>query len=283
MPTNLTDVSTFSSPVAVPASGDSRTAASVSTPFQSLANRTKYLYDALLNGVLVGGDGCYSSAGADVRVPALKVLIGSALLSTSAETTVALSGLTAGTFYYVYAYNNAGAVGFEVSATPPDAGLVYKNGGTTHRYICAVLATAATTVRPFRKAGRDYTWRVSAIASEGLTALRAQPGAGTGTYATVTLAHWSTAHPFMPAHARIAKLCARQERTGGTGALQMNFRTNGDTTSPLFFSNGATTGDDYVNITFELETNSSSQIQWSAVGGGATTTNVTVDVLGFRE
>jgi hypothetical protein len=43
MPTNLTDSATFTSPVAVPAGSDSRTAASVQTPFQSLANRTYYL------------------------------------------------------------------------------------------------------------------------------------------------------------------------------------------------------------------------------------------------
>jgi len=50
MPTNLTDVSTFTSPVAVPADGDARNAASVETPFQSLANRTKYLKDTIEAG-----------------------------------------------------------------------------------------------------------------------------------------------------------------------------------------------------------------------------------------
>lgn len=51
MPTNLSDVSTFTSPVAVPADGDARNAASVQTPFQALANRTKWLYDKITNGV----------------------------------------------------------------------------------------------------------------------------------------------------------------------------------------------------------------------------------------
>ena len=50
MPTNLTDVSTFTSPVAVPADGDARNAASVETPFQSLSNRTKYLKDTIEAG-----------------------------------------------------------------------------------------------------------------------------------------------------------------------------------------------------------------------------------------
>src|SRR5690349_19116610 len=51
MPKNLTDVSSFTSPIVVPVGGDVRNAESVETPFQGLSNRTKYLYDAIVNGV----------------------------------------------------------------------------------------------------------------------------------------------------------------------------------------------------------------------------------------
>lgn len=44
MPENLTDADTFTDPVAVPTGGDSQTAASAKTPWQALANRTRYLY-----------------------------------------------------------------------------------------------------------------------------------------------------------------------------------------------------------------------------------------------
>lgn len=57
MPTNLVDDNTtYPSPVAVPAAGEPRTAASVRTPFQSVANRAAYLkrvLEELLNGTLV--------------------------------------------------------------------------------------------------------------------------------------------------------------------------------------------------------------------------------------
>lgn len=43
MPKSLTDAALFSSPVAVPLDAEPRTAGSVETPFQSLANRTYYL------------------------------------------------------------------------------------------------------------------------------------------------------------------------------------------------------------------------------------------------
>lgn len=45
MAKNLVEVATFTANVSVPEGADARTAASVETPFQALANRTKYLKD----------------------------------------------------------------------------------------------------------------------------------------------------------------------------------------------------------------------------------------------
>lgn len=47
MPQNITDVDEFTSPCSAPADGDTRNAASVLTPLQKLANRTRYLYNIL--------------------------------------------------------------------------------------------------------------------------------------------------------------------------------------------------------------------------------------------
>lgn len=47
MPQNITDVDEFTDPCTAPADGDTRNAASVLTPFQKLANRTRYLYNVL--------------------------------------------------------------------------------------------------------------------------------------------------------------------------------------------------------------------------------------------
>lgn len=62
MPTNLTDVNTFTTPVAVPAGSDTRNAASVQTPFQAVANRTHYLNErvkAALGGATGAGEWTY--------------------------------------------------------------------------------------------------------------------------------------------------------------------------------------------------------------------------------
>lgn len=44
MPKNLTDSDIFTTPISVPVDTDARNAASVETPFQALANRTKFLH-----------------------------------------------------------------------------------------------------------------------------------------------------------------------------------------------------------------------------------------------
>jgi hypothetical protein len=51
MSETLTESSTFTASIVVPTGGDTRNAASVKTPFQSLTNRTKYLNDLLTSGV----------------------------------------------------------------------------------------------------------------------------------------------------------------------------------------------------------------------------------------
>lgn len=51
MPTTITDVSTFTTPVLGPAGGEARTAASVLTGLQALANRTAYINDRLVAGI----------------------------------------------------------------------------------------------------------------------------------------------------------------------------------------------------------------------------------------
>lgn len=52
MPTNIIDVQTYTNPIVAPASGDPRTAASVATMGQGLANRTAYLGAIVASGLI---------------------------------------------------------------------------------------------------------------------------------------------------------------------------------------------------------------------------------------
>ena len=75
MPQTITDVSTFSSSVTPPAGGDLRNSASVLTPFQQLANRTRYLYDGLVQSLLPSNTATeryrYASRSMEVQVATL--------------------------------------------------------------------------------------------------------------------------------------------------------------------------------------------------------------------
>jgi hypothetical protein len=55
VPTNITDVSTFTAPIVTPASGDARTAASVAAPVQGLANRARWLVNQTRAGLTLSG------------------------------------------------------------------------------------------------------------------------------------------------------------------------------------------------------------------------------------
>lgn len=58
------------------------------------------------------------------------------------------SSLSAGTWYYVYLYNNAGTLTLELATTVPDASLAHKNGDTSRRYMGAVLAVSTSAILP---------------------------------------------------------------------------------------------------------------------------------------
>ncbi len=141
MATNLTDVSAFTSPVVAPADGDTRNAASITQGEQPLADRTRFLLNASVGQLLWNGrlrvDAVTTGIG--VYVGAIEsLLIGTSLLSQAAETEIAgalpLAGLSS--WYYVYAYDNAGTLALQASLDAPDAALVWKStGDLTHRYL----------------------------------------------------------------------------------------------------------------------------------------------------
>lgn len=56
---NLTETDTYTANVSVPDGADSRTAASVETPFQALTNRARYLYNRLIKLAGFYSDGTY--------------------------------------------------------------------------------------------------------------------------------------------------------------------------------------------------------------------------------
>ncbi len=75
------------------------------------------------------------------------------VLEVPSRITVVLSGLTAGSFYAVYVFDNAGTTAVEVSLTGPAApyrGTARsKTSDPTRRFLGWILAASATTMRKF--------------------------------------------------------------------------------------------------------------------------------------
>jgi len=174
------------------------------------------------------------------------------LIAGSGLTTTALSGRTGSTWYYVYAYNVAGVCTYEWSTTVPDPSCSTKTGDGTRAYVGCFYATGAATARPFRMIGGRYVYRTSAVAP--MLPLSAGTSAA---WADVSLT------AYVPPHARLAGLRAKVTWSSGVAALQA--RTKGDTTNQLEII--LSTGIEY--SLFELETDSSQQIQYKIVNGAS--------------
>jgi len=184
------------------------------------------------------------------------------LIAGSGLTTTALSGRSSNTWYYVYAYDNAGVCAYEWSTTVPDASASTKTGDGTRAYVGCFYATAAAVAKPFRAIGGRYLYRVSAIAS-----LLALSGGTAAAWADVGLT------AFLPPHVRIADLFASVAWSSGTAGLQV--RTKGDTTSQLEVILAA--GREYARL--EIETNASQVIEYQIVNGAS----ADLQVMGFSE
>lgn len=262
MPHNLTEVSTFTANVSVPDTGDARTAASVETPFQALANRAKYLKnendtriaDLLglkteLAGFSIGVRNVSSSNGTDIVVAAFaQRFIGGASYPAQTYASVAPGYSSVSTWHYLYAYDNSGAIAYERSTTGPDASYTFKTGDTSRVFVCSYYADSSGNVRPFFKSGNKYTWRRSAIASYAINST------GATSYVDLNLATWMSPLSTM---VRLECLCT----DSGSGIAQ--FRTNGDTANVT----KALQADVNPMDEFDIETDASQVIEFRVTGG----------------
>ena len=188
------------------------------------------------------------------------------LIAGTGLTTTALSGRSSNTWYYVYAYDNAGVCAYEWSTTVPDASGSCKTGDGTRAYVGCFRATAATTALPFRMVDGRYTYRTSAVAAASLQAY--YDATAEASYTDLSLA------AFMPPHTRAARL--RVLLAVITTATWAG-RTNGDTTAAweTQFLPANTAQEFFV----ELETDSSQVIEHKS----AADATETIYFLGFAE
>lgn len=272
MPTTLTETAQHTpDSVTVPASGDPRTAASVDGAFQELTNRSLLTLGGV-SGILRGADEFGVEAGGTassftITVGGIQSLVlpredGSLYEGffyvtgspTITEANVSGGVLANSTRYYVYAFNNAGTLAFEIVTTAPRASRVHQSGSgagpVARRYLGTFVTDSSGAPIPCRAVRGVYTFRRSALAAN---ALRVVNGSSTS---------WATADlsSLIPPHARVARveLVAGSSGTAGSASL----RTTGDTAGGVYAVNVTTTTADTDRATFDIETDSSQTLEY---------------------
>jgi hypothetical protein len=200
---------------------------------------------AQVSGTWVGGrrPTLFASGNANAVIGSTPGLIlgTSTVLPASAGATINTGGaMTSATWYYVYANNTGGAIGFELSTTAPDGNLQFMTGNTAKVYVGALYANSTTTFVPVNMVNGVYRYRVPGSG----TAATPNPFVTSGAFAGVT--------PLAPPHAQSA-LKMRVVYTGVTGSnCDCLVRAVGDTGGGLTVAHALNAGDFIATNDFEF-------------------------------
>ncbi len=264
----LTPVDNFFS-IEVPDDGEAAVASAPGSPssrvtleevVQALANRDEWIRRSL-QGTLKGPPWLrIRESATNLEFGACtELVLGEDRLSGAAGT-LALGTLPADVWRYVYAWNDGGALEYEISATAPEAGLVWKTGDTSKRYVGSFRTGIGGAVAPMHR-----------VARETRQAFRVLTAGTDASWTELILDDTLASVDVIPPHASRALLRV-------SAVVQGRFRALGDTASEVdvIESHGP------LLWTIDARRNGGGRpvIEYQAVGGGA---SVRVDVLGWEE
>lgn len=278
MPTTLTESASYDD-VIVPADGDLAGADSGAQPiknsFQRAANRDAYISQNL-HGVLVSRAELRGE-GATVVVAPFRVWA-SGRLYTKAQTNIALLGLTANVWYYVYAYVSGGVLTIEHVTTAPDPATGYATksgaGGDTRVYLGCFYTLTTASCRPFRAVDGRYTWArgQGGLSYTNFVVVNAATNTG---WTSVAMAAWA------PPHA-VEWRFNGVYRGATSGPVLIQVRANGDADAAWSIYHHAANVDDRASFPLELtpNANGTQHVEHIVADSGA---NITLVAAGFQE
>lgn len=265
--------------------------APLATILQKLTNRAEFAKEAVRStrpswseqlSIAPGG----SSATFNLSVGAISRAVlydGSKYVALSANATTIGSGaiegggvLSANTWYYVYIFNNAGSVSYEISTTAPAANGVTKNGDATRIYLGCFPTLSTGAPVPFRKVGGRVVYDVGGSALADMAVITS--GAAT-VYTSVPCSGR------VPPHARIVTLDVRGTLPLAAGAITsaievQSYGSTGALSHILYNGTGAAL--EPRGATFDVVVDSSHRAQYK-VNGGANAPTADIYVVGFYE
>lgn len=182
----------------------------------------------------------------------------------------------AAAWWYVYAYDNAGTLDYEVSTTVPNPNRTAKNGDATRLYLGCFRTLSTGAPIPFQASRGRYVYDLGGCAYDDVKVVSA--GAAT----TFTAVDCST---LVPPHARIANLDLRAALPLAGGALNSSvevqkYGSSGAAVHALYCGDGTALAPSAAH--FDVALDSSRRAQYKVVGG-ANAPTVDVLVAGFYE
>lgn len=261
--------------------------APLATILQNLYDRTEHAKDATQTAISWSGDFAVSGSAPNnisISVGAINSMVvnnGTALKALAAaaatitQTKIEGGGGTltaAAQWWYVYAFNNAGTLDYQISLTVPNSSRTTKNGDSAYRYL-GCFKTLSTGVPITCRASRGrYLYRASNQAVADLLVLTS--GSATG-YTTVPLA------ALVPPHARLAKLRGDLVNSTGGGIYFASIQTDGDAGAMTGMQMGVAAAAGLTTIAqFDIETDSNQDVQYLVTSANA---DLELYVLGWYE
>lgn len=298
MPTTLTPGLDLNAAIDVPNAGESRTALSVRTPFQAVADRLGGIVDGALLTLLdsrrelnVQSGGTRTNFDIDIGgIAAIMLRTGTGgrhVHSTAGGSAVVTEAHVSGgdlgavaKAWYVYAYRSGGSLTWEVSDTAPDATRTVKSTDSTRCYFGCFLTDSSGSPIPVRAVGGHYAYRLSA-AGTAVRALSVVPATPPATsFTNIDLS------PFLPPHARIARLYAAVTNADATNWGKAQFRTDGETgyQVDVHCAPAGAAHDGGATLAFDLEVSSSRIIEYRRENASSyANLSIALFVTGWKE
>ncbi len=244
--------------------------APIATLLQKFADRCEFAKDATAFGRAEGASSLAVDAGGTnssftVRIGAISRVVTYRSGTTTykvfsyAGGTIGASKISGGgnlansDWYFVYAYDNAGSLDFEISTTEPNANLCVKTGDSTRVYLGCFPTLSTGAPVPLRASRGRYVYRVSGCAVADLKVL---DGLSDTSYTAVNCG------ALIPAHARLGSFRANLVSTTASAQNFAYFQTNADTgvdAVTLHVDAVSASSDD---LLFDMETDSSQRLQY---------------------
>ena len=194
------------------------------------------------------------------------------LLNTTQQSVTAATAfggvLAINTRYYLYAYNNAGAVDFIVTITAPNASRTYENGNTDRAFITTFVTDGAGIIIPYVQTDREVRYANPYQGPSTAT------NTGGGVWTDVNL---NATVPMVPSWAQSVTLLVdlvNSDTTAGGDLYELRPKgitaTGNYNLKAIQFYCGLVTGfSKYVLTQVQMVTNESQTVQYEWITGGA--------------